>query len=285
MTASGYLSLTRPINSLMIGLAVLVGEAVAISTIKLDGVTLVGYLTGVFIAAFSMVINDVLDFQVDKANGAKRPLVVGSVTMSGAKVLAVVLLASGLASSAYAGLATFAIAAAFAAVATLYNWKLKERGFSGNLAVALSMMIPFIYGGVMVEGLKWNPLLDMMALTAFLAGVGREVVKGITDVEGDALRNVRSIARARGERLAGGVGAAFFLAAVGTSLVPPLVLRTSLFYDVVIGATDVLFVGLAAFVIMKNGKEDAREAKRLALVGMLTGMVGFILQGLLGGAV
>jgi geranylgeranylglycerol-phosphate geranylgeranyltransferase len=285
LTASGYLSLSRPINSLMIGLAVLVGEAVATSTIRLDGVTLAGYLTGVFITAFSMVINDILDFQVDKANGAKRPLVVGSVTTSGAKVLAVVLLVAGLASSAYTGLATFAIAAAFAAVATLYNWKLKERGFSGNLAVALSMMIPFIYGGVMTEGLKWNPLLDMMALTAFLAGVGREVVKGITDVEGDALRNVRSIARESGGRLAGGVGAAFFLAAVGSSLVPPLVLRTSLFYDAVIGATDVLFVGLAVFVIMRNGKEEARRAKRLALIGMLTGMVGFILQGLLGGAI
>jgi geranylgeranylglycerol-phosphate geranylgeranyltransferase len=268
----------------MIGLAVLVGEAVAISTIRLDAVTFAGYLTGVFIAAFSMVINDMLDFQVDRANGAKRPLVVGSVTMSGAKVLAVVLLAAGLAASAYSGVATFAIAAAFAVIATLYNWKLKERGFSGNVAVALSMMIPFIYGGVMTEGLRWNPLLDMMALTAFLAGVGREVVKGITDVEGDSLRDVRSIARTGGERLAGAVGAAFFLAAVGTSLVPPLILKTSVFYDVVIGATDVLFVGLAVFVIMKNGKEEARRAKRFALVGMMTGMVGFILQGLLGGA-
>jgi geranylgeranylglycerol-phosphate geranylgeranyltransferase len=268
----------------MIGLAVLVGEAVAVSSILLDGVTVAGYMTGVFIAAFSMVVNDIFDFEVDRANQAKRPLVVGSATMSGSKVLAVVLLAAGLASSAYTGLATLSIAAAFAVVGTLYNWKLKERGFSGNIAVALSMMIPFIYGGVMVEGLNWNPLLDMMALTAFFAGLGREVVKGITDVEGDSLRNVRSIARARGERLAGGVGAAFFLAAVGTSVVPPLLLRTSLFYEVVIGATDVLFVGLAAFVIMKNGKEEARKAKKLALVGMLTGMVGFILQGLLGGA-
>jgi geranylgeranylglycerol-phosphate geranylgeranyltransferase len=283
LTASGYVSMIRPINSLMIGLAVLVGEAVAISTIRLDLATLTGCLTGVFITAFSMVINDVLDFEVDRANGAKRPLVLGTASMPGAKALSVVLLASGLAASAYTGAATFAIAAIFSCVATVYNWKLKERGFSGNVAVALSIMIPFIYGGVLAQGIRWNPILDMMALTAFLAGVGREVVKGIIDVEGDSLRSVRSIARIRGERSAGEVGGAFFLAAVVSSDVPPLLLRTSVFYDVVIGATDLLFIGLAILVFRSHSKEDAKRAKGLALLGMFTGMVGFILQGLLGG--
>jgi geranylgeranylglycerol-phosphate geranylgeranyltransferase len=267
----------------MIGLAVLVGEAVAVSTIRLDLGTLAGYLTGVFISAFSMVINDVLDFQVDRANGARRPLVMGTASVGGAKVLSVFLLVIGLVSSAYTGFATFVIAAAFACVATLYNWRLKERGFSGNIAVALSVMIPFIYGGVLAEGWRWDPLLDMMALTAFLAAVGREVVKGITDVEGDAVRDVRSFARVRGSRFAGLVGGSFFLAAVGSSLVPPLLFSTSLAYDVVIGATDVLFIGLALFIFSRNGKEEARRAKKLALLGMFTGMVGFILQGLLGG--
>ncbi len=285
LTASGYISITRPVNSLMIGLAVLVGEAVAVSTIRLELATLMGYLTGVLITAFSMVINDMLDFEVDRANAAKRPLVVGSVSMSGAKILSVALLLAGLATSAYTGVATFAIAAIFSAVATLYNWKLKERGFSGNVAVALSMMIPFIYGGVLAQGVRWSPVLDMMALTAFLAGLGREVIKGIIDVEGDALRNVRSLARSKGDRYAGAVGAVFFLAAVGSSLVPPLLVMTSAFYDVVIGATDLLFVGLALFVMRSHTKEDARRAKRLALLGMFTGMVGFILQGLLGGTV
>jgi hypothetical protein len=55
------------------------------------------------------------------------------------------------------------------------------------------------------------------------------------------------------------------------------------FYDLVIGATDLLFVGLAIFVIRSYSREDAHRAKTLALLGMFTGMVGFILQGLLGG--
>jgi len=284
LTASGYIAMTRPVNSLMIGLAVLVGEAVAISTIRLDLASLAGYLTGVFITAFSMVINDMLDYDVDKANGAMRPLVQGTASMAGAKALSAALLAAGLLCSLYTGLATFLIAAVFACVATLYNWKLKERGFPGNVAVALSMMIPFIYGGVLVQGIRWNPVLDMMAMTAFLAGVGREVIKGITDVEGDSLRNVKSIARTKGAKAAGYTGAFFFLAAVCSSLVPALTMRTSVYYDVVIGATDLLFIGLAFYVTRKTTKEDARLAKELALVGMFTGMVGFLLQGLFGGA-
>lgn len=283
MTLSGYLSLIRPVNSLMIGLAVLVGEAVATSTVRLDATTVMGFLTGVFITGFSMIINDVLDFEVDKANAARRPLVMGTVRLGGAEAMAGGTLILGLSASLYTGLTTFTVAAVFAGVATLYNWKLKERGFSGNVAVALSMMIPFIYGGVLVEGWTWNPLLYAMGLTAFFAGVGREVIKGIVDVEGDSLRNVRSLARVRGSRRAAHVGAIFFLLAVSTSLVPPLMAKTSWAYYIVIGATDVLFIYLGVFVVKWHGREDARRVKKLALVGMFTGMVGFILEGLLRG--
>jgi len=88
LTLSGYLSLIRPVNSLMIGLAVLVGEAVATSTVRLDATTVMGFLTGVFITGFSMIINDVLDFEVDKANAARRPLVMGTVRLGGAEAMA-----------------------------------------------------------------------------------------------------------------------------------------------------------------------------------------------------
>jgi geranylgeranylglycerol-phosphate geranylgeranyltransferase len=280
LSISGYVKLARPVNSLMIGFAVLVGEAVAVSSVRMELATLMGYLTGVFITSFSMIVNDVLDYEVDKANGARRPLVEGTATIGGAKAAAAVLLLAGLITSSYTGVHTLAVAAAFAALATLYNWKLKERGFSGNVVVALSMMIPFIYGGLLVQGWRVDPLLDLMALTAFLAGVGREVVKGIADVEGDSLRNVRSLARTRGEAFASKVGSAFFLLAVGASLVPAIYGRVSVYYTFIVGSTDVLFLALALLVLLRHGKGDALKVKDFALFGMSTGMLGFILEGL-----
>lgn len=265
----------------MIGFAVLVGEAVASSTLPLTGYTLAGYLTGFFITAYSMVINDVFDVEVDRANGAKRPLATGEIGVGRAKVFAVILLAAGLIFSGLTGFSTLVIALVFAGLSALYNWKLKESGLPGNAAVALSMTIPFIYGGLLV-GKYFEPLLDAMALTAFLAGVGREVVKGITDVEGDALRNVRTIARSKGAKVASRVGAIFFLLAVVTSLVPVFVGQVGYIYKVLIGITDIIFIFLSARILRDISKESARGVKTGALLGMLLGLLGFILQGLLG---
>jgi geranylgeranylglycerol-phosphate geranylgeranyltransferase len=281
MTILPYLRLIRPPNSLMIGLAVWVGEAVASSRLPLDAATIFGYLTGFFITAYSMVINDIFDIEVDRANQSSRPLATGSVSVNRARVFAVLLLLVGLLFSLFTGLGTFAIAAAFASLSAIYNWKLKESGLPGNAAVALSMTIPFIYGGLLV-GRVFDPILDAMALTAFFAGVGREVVKGITDVEGDALRNVKTVARTNGPKAASMLGGLLFILAVVTSLVPVILGAVGTVYKLVIGATDILFLALAVLIARDCSRSSARRVKTGALFGMFLGLVGFILQGLLG---
>lgn len=278
MNYTPYIKLIRPVNSIMIGFAVLVGESVASSFLPFSIFTLLGFLTGFSITAYSMVINDIFDEEVDRRNKLDRPLATGAVSSRSAKKYAIFFLLLGLTFSLLTGLLTFAIAFAFALLSTLYNWKLKESGLPGNLAVALSMTIPFIYGGLLA-GKSFDLLLDSMALTAFLSGVGREVIKGISDVEGDALRNVRSIARVKGVRAASYTGALFFLLAVATSQVPTILGKVGLPYLIVIGITDIFFIFLSVWIIKNN--DSARKVKTGALFGMLLGLIGFILQGLL----
>jgi geranylgeranylglycerol-phosphate geranylgeranyltransferase len=278
MKAYQYIRLIRPINSVMIGFAVLVGEAVASSSLPFNFGSLLGFLTGFCITAFSMIINDIFDVEVDRANRSDRPIASGIIDIRSAWAYSLAFLAAGLASSALTGTLTFLIASVFAALSALYNYKLKEIGLPGNISVALSMTIPFIYGGILV-GKGLNLLLDMMALTAFLAGVGREVIKGITDVEGDAIRNVKSIARIKGAQAASRLGGLLFLMAVLTSQVPTLTGSVGLAYLVVIGITDAIFIFLAAYIIADSRR--AKMVKRMALFGMLLGLIGFILQGIL----
>jgi len=278
MKAYQYIRLIRPVNSIMIGFAVLVGEAVASSSLPLNFRSLLGFLTGFCITAFSMIINDIFDADVDKANRSDRPIASGIIGIRSAWGYSLVFLAAGLLSSTMTGTVTFLIASGFAALSTLYNYKLKETGLLGNISVALSMTIPFVYGGILV-GKGLNLLLDMMALTAFLAGVGREVIKGITDVEGDAIRNVKSIARTKGVKAASVLGGLLFLMAVLTSQVPTLMGNVGLAYLAVIGATDAIFIFLAAYIIADSRR--AKMVKRMALFGMLLGLIGFILQGIL----
>ena len=112
------------------------------------------------------------------------------------------------------------IVALYTLLAWLYDFQAKKYGVAGNLIVASSLAIPFIYGGAISGGQVLDSLLLFMASTSFLAGVGREVVKAMADVPGDQKRGVRSYASVHGLKSAAALGALFFLLAVVTSVLP-----------------------------------------------------------------
>jgi 4-hydroxybenzoate polyprenyltransferase len=142
--------------------------------------------------------------------------------------------------------------------------------------VASSLAIPFIYGGLVSGGSVTSSLLLFMAGTAFLSGVGREVVKAMADTVGDEKRGIRSFARVHGMRQASVAGAAFFLASVVSSLIPLLVLSVSLFYRFGVVIPDVAFIYLAYEILSSPTAERALKVKKRALMGMLIGLIVFI---------
>ena len=70
----GYLRLLRPLNGFMIGIAVLVGAALANPTVlnKLWLNLIYGFLTGFTLTGAAMSINDVYDREMDVINEPKR---------------------------------------------------------------------------------------------------------------------------------------------------------------------------------------------------------------------
>ena len=277
MNGKGLLDLIRPANCAMIGFAVLVGAFVSkpssIPYVQLG----LGFLTGFFICAYSMAVNDIYDLEVDRVNRPDRPLPGGRVSVQEATMLSYVMLVVGMACSLLSLIPlAVIIVAAYAFLSWLYNSRAKKTGLPGNLIVASSLAIPFIYGGAVSGGSIGGSLLLMMALTAFFSGVGREVVKGMADVEGDAKREVDSIARGRGPRTAALVGALFFLLAVFTSWVPLITGLANQVYTYGVVVPDVIFVYLAAAILTSNGPKSAYRVKRIALGGMTLGLLVFI---------
>ncbi len=279
MDPKAYLRLIRPANSVMIGFAVIVGFFVArptLTTLSWLQIAL-GFLTGFFVCAYSMVVNDVYDIEVDKVNSPGRPLPSGRVSVRSATLFAVALLLAGLACSALSLSPTaLGIAALYAVLSWLYNSAAKKTGLLGNLIVASSLAIPFIYGGVVSGGSYAGSLLLMMALTAFFSGVGREVVKAMADVEGDAERGINSVARTKGQRAASWVGAGFFVVAVLTSWAPLVAGIANRFYMFGVVVPDVIFIGLAVSIVARPDRSRAHAVKTYALLGMLTGLIVFI---------
>ncbi|MDA4124315.1 MAG: geranylgeranylglycerol-phosphate geranylgeranyltransferase [Thaumarchaeota archaeon] len=269
--------LIRPVNCAMIGFAVIVGVFVSkpasVSFIQ----SVLGFMTGFFVCAYSMVVNDVYDVEVDRVNRPERPIPSGRISTQVASRLSIVVLLAGIACSVLSlSPAAVVIALVYASLSWLYNSRAKKAGLAGNLIVASSLAIPFIYGGVVAGGNIAGSLLLMMALTSFFAGVGREVVKAMADIEGDAERGIGSVARNRGLRTASFVGSAFFLLAVVTSWVPFVLGLANRVYQVGVLAPDVIFLYLGWSILSKPEPHNAYRVKKLALAGMTVGLVVFI---------
>lgn len=277
MNSRGFLDLIRPVNCVMIGFAVIVGAFVSkppsVPALQLG----LGFLTGFFICAYSMAVNDVYDLEVDRVNRPDRPIPSGRVTLSEASRLSSGVLAAGLACSLLSlNPLAVAIAAAYAFLSWLYNGRAKRTGLPGNLIVASSLAIPFIYGGAVSGGSIGGSLLLMMALTAFFSGVGREVVKAMADVEGDAKRSINSVARSRGLTVASAVGALFFVLAVVTSWVPLVTGLADPLYTYGVLIPDAIFLYLAVAIVARHEPGSAFRVKRIALAGMTVGLLVFI---------
>ncbi|MDV3294155.1 MAG: geranylgeranylglycerol-phosphate geranylgeranyltransferase [Nitrososphaerales archaeon] len=277
MNWPAVLRIIRPINCGMIGFAVIVGEFVSKPPVFPVLQTLLGFSTGFFVCAYSMVVNDVYDVEVDGVNQPDRPIPSGQLSVDGAWRLSIVLLVAGMACSLLSlSVAAVVIALLYAFLSWLYSARAKKAGLAGNLIVASSLAIPFIYGGVVSGGLVFSSLLLMMAFTSFFSGVGREVVKAMADIEGDAKRGVASVARSSGLKVAGFVGSAFFLLAVVTSWIPLILGIANQVYSVGVLVPDAIFVYLAVSTTRDHGQENAHRVKQRALLGMLVGLFVFV---------
>jgi geranylgeranylglycerol-phosphate geranylgeranyltransferase len=277
MNPRGALDLIRPVNCAMIGFAVVVGAFVSkpasIPFLQLG----LGFFTGFFVCAYSMAVNDIYDLDVDRINRPERPIPSGRVSVREASELAYMVLAAGIVCSALTlRLLPVVIALAYAFLSWLYNNRAKKTGLPGNLIVASSLAIPFIYGGAVAGGSIGGSLLLMMALTAFFSGVGREVVKAMADVEGDAKRDVNSVARSWGLAPASRVGALFFLLAVFTSWVPLLTGLANEVYSFGVVVPDAIFLYLAVAITSRHEPASAYTVKKIALAGMTVGLLVFI---------
>ena len=277
MNLRASISVVRPVNCSMIGFAVIVGYFVSKPASASPATIGLGFVTGFAVCAFSMVVNDYYDIEVDRVNQPTRPLPSGQVSKGEAVAIAALALVAGMgASVAIGNVAAVLIAGTYAALAWLYDYKAKKYGLAGNLIVASSLAIPFIYGGVVSGGHVLGSLLLFMASTSFLAGVGREVVKAMADVLGDEKRGVGSYASVHGLEPASRLGALFFLAAVVTSVLPLFWIQVNVFYKVGVVLPDAAFVFLAYRILTHADVKGALSVKKTALMGMLLGLIVFI---------
>lgn len=275
--AKAIWELTRLEHGLMYGLGVIIGIIIEDKLMLFNILSIFGFLTALFIEAGVFTLNDYFDIKSDILNERyDRPLVSGDVGRGEVLLIGVISITAGIIFSLFLNIYCFFLAVILAVLGICYDLKIKEFFITSNFFIAFTMTIPFIFGGLIVSQ-RINFIILILSSIAFLTGFGREIMKDIMDIRGDALRNVRSIARIYGEKKARNITALFYSLAVILSLIPFFIANSSYFlnfaYILPILITDALL--MHSTIRLRKGF-DIKYMRKETLIAIAIGLFAFI---------
>jgi len=274
---SGYLRLMRPINCLMMGIAVMAGAVLAspnFSEAPLEDL-MWGFVTGFMLTAASMAINDYYDKEIDAVNEPDRPIPSGLIDPREALAFAFILTSIGFAAAYLTNIFCFAMAIIAWIFFVTYTTVGKRSGLAGNFLVSACVATPFIYGSaVIADEVRSNVLI--FAAMAFLSNTGREITKGIVDVEGDEMQNIKTLAVRYGAKRAAIAATIFYFLAVLLSPIPLLLQLVSFWFIPLVALTDFGLVASALILLKDYSRENAKKVKSMILLWFIFGLLAFI---------
>ena len=298
MKLKPFITIMRPANPLFGSLTAIIGvlttnyfiitnfALIRWTILELFIVLIFTALTYIFMAAAGNVVNDIYDLEVDKINRPDRPLPSGQITLRQAKVWTVILILLSLLFSAFTvpysfiGIGTIVLAALFALVGLAYAAKGKVMGIWGNFTVAISFAFGLFYGSL-VTYLFIPPVIFVYFVTAASVLQGREIIKGIEDIEGDALRDVQTIARKYGIQRAATLAAICNIIGIISFLTPWIANILGLNWTgqlyIILMIPASLCVAISAILILRNAEGRASRASFFDKIGAYLGLLTFLL--------
>ena len=271
-TPAGILGLLRLGNCVMGAFGALLAAVVCAGIEGTEAYALQVALSMAIVVLFTGAgnsLNDYFDREIDKIAHPKRPIPAGIARPNDALILSIAFFGMAFALSAFVNVWSLIIVLTSIGVMVGYELMLKAEGFAGNLAISWLTGALFLFGGAAVEELE---LAWILALLAFLATLGREVVKDIQDLEGDKGMR-RTLPMRIGAKKAGIVGSGAFLAAVAISPVPYLLELLSIWYVPVVVVSDAIFI-YCTWIHFRSPEKGQKTAKLAMLVALIAFLVG-----------
>jgi len=276
----GFLRLIRPLNCLVMSFAVLVGASLtglgSFQWINL----LFGAITAFTLTGAAMAVNDYYDYDIDKINEPNRPIPSGQVSLKASLFVTAIMTIIGLSFAFMISLYCLIFALAAWIIMVTYSTIGKRGGFPGNLLVSACVAAPFLFGSlVAVNTVAINILL--FASMAFLSNTGREITKGIVDIEGDRQHKIKTLAVVFGSKKAALAAAIFFIFAVCLSPIPLIIDIVSIWFIPFVLVTDVGLFWCSVSLLKNPERENSRKMKKVVLFLFIFGLLSFIF-GMLG---
>ena len=264
-----YLRLFRFGNGIMGIIGVLVGAFIAVGldiadhyvNLAISCIVVLSFMAG------GNSLNDYIDIEIDRVGHPDRPLPRGEIRPRTALILGIggMVLAGTLSIFMGSVLVTCVVFIA-AGLMIFYELFLKQRGFAGNMMIAVLTGMIFLFGGAVVNNIEANFIVAIMAI---LVSIGREIAKDIEDMGSDEGRS--TLPMKIGIRNASMLGATFFIIGPILSVWPLIDQSFGWLYCIVVIA-DAIFI-YTAFIIFRN----ARKAQKFAKIAMFIALIAFIL--------
>jgi geranylgeranylglycerol-phosphate geranylgeranyltransferase len=224
------------------------------------------------VAGLGNLVNDVFDTGIDRVNKPRRPIPSGR--LSAPHVFRLYLWGTLLVTAAMGAFLpgrVFALALAWEALLFVYAAWVKRTPLLGNVVIAAVCASAFMVGAL-VTG-RYGALLFPAAF-AFVLVMGRELVKGAEDVEGDRLAGARTLAVRFGAGRSSKWGAMLLCVCAAAAPVPAL----AGYFGRTYGLLAVLFVtpgilAAAALVLRSPEKRSFNRASWILKVEMFVGIV------------
>jgi geranylgeranylglycerol-phosphate geranylgeranyltransferase len=212
-----YITLIRPVNFVITALSIFVACLLAGGTQQQMIFMVFASLGGALIGSGGMVINDIFDVEIDRINKPERPIPSGAVDRYDAMMFYGGLTGAGMIMAAYTTRPAFIIAFIAVPMIVMYSKVFKGTPLLGNMLVGALTGLAFIFGGAAVGNVRQAV---MPALFAFLINTGREIVKDMEDVEGDAHHGAATLPVRYGMKNAAIAATIFLLFVIASTFVP-----------------------------------------------------------------
>jgi len=270
--------LTRIEHAFMLALAVLIAETILLGELPpVSLVIILSLLVPVFSEMGSFALNDYFDIETDRLNKKNRPLANGTLSTGFALWLSITTLVVSTVMAYFINIEVFIIALVFNIVAVMYNWKLKDMPLVGNVYIAFTMAVPFIFGNFVISN-NLSELALVLAALGFVAGLAREIIKSVQDMDGDIkARGSRTLPVIIGAKKSVLIACALYISFIPLTLIPFYMgLKGTLIPTVLIAIADLIILNICRWSL--SGK--SKLARNMSLVAFLIGLVGLLIAAL-----
>jgi geranylgeranylglycerol-phosphate geranylgeranyltransferase len=275
MRLAGFLTITRPVNSLVAGLAAIIAYLIVTGTIIPESLLL--FFIVALITAAGNVINDFFDAEIDAINRPDRPIPSGAISRGAARGFAVTLFLAGILVSFFTNPLCIGIAIFNALLLVAYAAKLKSTPLTGNIVVAYLSGSIFLFGGALngLDGLFHS--IPVAAIT-FFAMLSRELLKDAEDVEGDRAGNADTLPIRIGIKRTSEFAFIITVLAIVVSFIPYLWWGGWYLVGIIVVDTIIFMAALQALNCETSICVKASRASSLLKTGMFASLIVFTLS-------